>query len=217
MAEGASRGSEDKRRLIQRAAVRVFARQGFEAARVADIAREAGVAYGLVYHYFESKEEVLDDIVEEQLGVIIGVIDTIDGEARAPHEKLAAIASFVLDSYRVVPDVVRVLLLETVRSSLVRATPRARAFERVFARIEAVISAHQRAGELRDDVDARIAGYVFLGALENLLTGLALGALPVTEDEFERAKRAVVEIAWSGLRRESAEPATRSAPSKRPS
>lgn len=200
MADGAARGSGDKRRVIQRAAVRVFARQGFEAARVADIAREAGVAYGLVYHYFASKEEVLDAIVEEQLGFLLGVIDSIDVDARAPEDKLAAIASFVLDSYRVVPDVVRVLLLETVRSSLVRATPRARAFEQVFARVESLIRSHQHSGSVRADVDPRIAAYVFLGAMENLLTGLALGALPVGDEGFERAKRAVVAIAWSGLR-----------------
>ena len=46
----------DKRRMILDAAVRVFARQGFHHCRVSDVADEAGVAYGLVYHYFDSKE-----------------------------------------------------------------------------------------------------------------------------------------------------------------
>ena len=45
----------DRRRQILDAAIRVFARQGFHACRVSDIAREAGVAYGLVYHYFDSR------------------------------------------------------------------------------------------------------------------------------------------------------------------
>ena len=52
----------DKRRQILDAAVRVFARQGFHATRVSDIADEAGGAYGLVYHYFRPKEEVLTDL-----------------------------------------------------------------------------------------------------------------------------------------------------------
>ena len=66
----ASRASTapDKRRLILNAAVRVFARQGFHACRVSDIADEAGVAYGLVYHYFASKDEVLDTLFLEQIG-----------------------------------------------------------------------------------------------------------------------------------------------------
>ena len=58
--------SVDKRRLILDAAVRVFARQGFHACRVSDIADEAGVAYGLVYHYFGSKEEILNTLFTER-------------------------------------------------------------------------------------------------------------------------------------------------------
>ena len=55
-----SNGSEDKRRLILEAAVRVFARKGYHTCRVGDIAEEAGVAHGLLYHYFRSKDEVLE-------------------------------------------------------------------------------------------------------------------------------------------------------------
>ncbi len=59
---GRAKAQADKRRMILDAAVRVFARRGFHACRVSDIADEAGVAYGLVYHYFASKEEVLDTL-----------------------------------------------------------------------------------------------------------------------------------------------------------
>ena len=54
-----STGQEDKRRLILDAAVRVFARKGYHTSRVGDIAEEAGVAHGLLYHYFRSKEELV--------------------------------------------------------------------------------------------------------------------------------------------------------------
>src|SRR2546423_2566101 len=47
---------QDKRRLLLDAAVKVFARKGYHSARVGDIAEEAGVAHGLLYHYFASKE-----------------------------------------------------------------------------------------------------------------------------------------------------------------
>ena len=94
---------------------------------------------------------------------------------------------------------VRVLLLETVRSSLLAATPRAEAVERVYARIERMLRRHQEDGALRPDIDPRMVSHVFLGALENLLTGFALGTLPSTEEAFERAKLAVVELAWGGL------------------
>src|SRR5207342_865199 len=90
----------EKRRLILDAAVRVFARQGFHTCRVSDIADEAGVAYGLVYHYFRSKDEVLNLLFLERWNVLLEVIADIDARDDVPRDKLRAIASFIVDSYR---------------------------------------------------------------------------------------------------------------------
>jgi TetR/AcrR family fatty acid metabolism transcriptional regulator len=191
--------SEDKRRKILRAAVRVFASKGYEATRVADIAREANVAYGLVYHYFDSKEDVLNSIFQEHLGLVHRVIETIDREKGSAREKLEAVVAFMIDGCQVTPDVVRVLLLELRRSAMLLAAPRAEAVEGLFQRIEALIRRHQKDGSLRPGIDPRMASYVFVGALETLLSGFALGTLPLTEQAVEQAKAAVVEIAWKGL------------------
>ena len=80
----------DKRRLILDAAVRVFARQGFHTCRVSDIADEAGVAYGLVYHYFSSKEEILDTLFLERWDVMLTAIADADASSRPPRDKLQA-------------------------------------------------------------------------------------------------------------------------------
>ena len=61
----------DRRRQILDAAIRVFARQGFNACRVSDIAREANVAYGLVYHYFDSKDQVLNELFVERWSLLL--------------------------------------------------------------------------------------------------------------------------------------------------
>jgi len=87
----------DKRRLILDAAVRVFARRGFNGCRVSDIADEAGVAYGLVYHYFRSKDEVLDTLFLERWNVLLDVIRELDARDDAPREKLYAITSFIVE------------------------------------------------------------------------------------------------------------------------
>ena len=60
-----STNGTDKRSLILDAAVRVFARKGYHTSRVGDIAEEAGIAHGLLYHYFGSKEEVLETVFRE--------------------------------------------------------------------------------------------------------------------------------------------------------
>ena len=64
----------DKRRVILDAAIRVFAREGFHRCRVSDIAKEANVAYGLVYHYFRSKDEVLDTLFTERWSLLLEAI-----------------------------------------------------------------------------------------------------------------------------------------------
>src|SRR5881396_2317986 len=92
--------NSDKRRQILDAAVRVFARQGFHACRVSDIADEAGVAYGLVYHYFDSKGAVLDTLFLERWNVMLEVIREADGNDDPAREKLQTIAGFIVDSYR---------------------------------------------------------------------------------------------------------------------
>src|SRR6185369_2640133 len=104
---GVKAAAVDKRRLILDAAVRVFARQGFHTCRVADIADEAGVAYGLVYHYFQSKDEVLDTLFLERWNVMLEGIRETDAQAIAAREKLHAIASFIVESYRHDPDLMK--------------------------------------------------------------------------------------------------------------
>src|ERR1700739_2395001 len=102
----------DKRRVILDAAVRVFARQGFHTCRVSDIADEAGVAYGLVYHYFSSKEEILDTLFPERWDVMFAAIAEADASGAPPRAKLHQIASFIVESYRHNPDLMKVIIVE---------------------------------------------------------------------------------------------------------
>ena len=89
----------DKRRNILDAAITVFARQGFHSTRVSDIADEAGVAYGLVYHYFNSKDEVLNELFSERWSLLLAAIEEADASSESPRSKLAAVAGFIVDSY----------------------------------------------------------------------------------------------------------------------
>ena len=82
-------GAVDKRRIILDAAVRVFAREGFHTCRVSDIADEAGVAYGLVYHYFKSKDQVLDTLFLERWDVLLEAIRETDAPGRPRRAEAA--------------------------------------------------------------------------------------------------------------------------------
>ena len=107
----------DRRRQILDAAVRVFARQGFHACRVSDIAREAGVAYGLVYHYFDSKDQVLNELFDERWSLLLTAIEEVDARPIPPREKLDAVAGFIIDSYRHDPELMKVIIVEVTRAA----------------------------------------------------------------------------------------------------
>ncbi len=118
MATPSRAGAIDKRRLILDAAVTVFARQGFHHCRVSDVADEAGVAYGLVYHYFDSKEQILNELFLERWQVMLDAIAEIDRRQEVPaRDKLYLVASFIIDSYRHEPDLMKVIIVEVTRAA----------------------------------------------------------------------------------------------------
>jgi TetR/AcrR family transcriptional regulator, fatty acid metabolism regulator protein len=189
----------DKRRMILQAAVRVFARQGFHACRVSDIADEAGVAYGLVYHYFASKDEVLDTLFLERWDVMLELIREVDGQETPIREKLAAIASFIVDSYRHDPDLMKVIIVEVTRAANSFGDAHIGTIREAFELIGGMIAKAQDAGTLRAEIEPRFAAMAFYGAIEQLLTGWIFELLPRDDEYFERAKWLVVETICCGL------------------
>jgi TetR/AcrR family fatty acid metabolism transcriptional regulator len=189
----------DRRRAILDAAVRVFARQGFHACRVSDIADEAGVAYGLLYHYFPSKEEVLNTLFLERWGVMIEMIREVDAQQIPVREKLDAIASFIIDSYRHDPDLMKVIIVEVTRAANSFGQTHLGQIREAYRMIGEIVTKAQQEGVFKPDIDAEFAAMTFYGAIEQVLTGWIFGLLPQGDDAFERAKLLVVETVCGGL------------------
>ncbi len=187
----------DRRQRILEAAVRVFAVRGYHAARVGDIAEEAGVAHGLLYHYFPSKEEVLRTLFRDSWRLVIAAVHGIEATDDPATEKLRRIAAVLLRSWRADPDRVRVLVREVARSP--HLTSEVDEIREVFLLIERVIARGQEEGSLRPELDARLASWIVYGGLEELLTGWALGQLPDGDEEVARAERTFVDVVCGGL------------------
>jgi TetR/AcrR family fatty acid metabolism transcriptional regulator len=172
---------------------------------VSDIAREAGIAYGLVYHYFRNKEEILASVFEERWSRFLAVVETIASGPSTSHEKLEAVAAIILNAFRVRPEWVKVLVLEIQRSSRFSDPERIRAVGRLFEQLARIVRAGQEAGELRRDVDPQVACFVFLGALDLVITSLVLGLTKIDggdaqEIEYHsRAARGVVDVFLRGV------------------
>ncbi len=192
----------EKRRAILHAAVRVFAEKGYQGCRIADVARAAGVAYGLVYHYFRNKDELLESVFAEQWAILINALRAIDGGPGTAAEKIAAMYGFVFDVFKTAPAAVRVLILEVTRTPhSLRAGSTRETFEQAVRLVADVVRQGQARGELRADVDPMVAAAGLLGALELSVSGMVVGLLPAaSEDDIDRAKRAVTDMVLRGLR-----------------
>ena len=187
----------DRRAELLDAAVRVFARKGFHQSRVGDIAEEAGVAHGLLYHYFRSKDEVLETIFRETWTQLVADTQRIELAGVPLREQLRRFARIYLGSWLVTPELVLVLVREVARSPEVG--DRVDEIRGLFQALQRIIEAGRDRGEVRSDVDAQIAAWAVYGALEEILTGWVLGQLPGEEEDVERAVATVVDVAHAGL------------------
>jgi AcrR family transcriptional regulator len=190
---------EDRRRQILDAAVRVFANKGFTQCRVSDIAEEAGVAYGLVYHYFGSKDEVLDTLFLERWKVLVQLIADIDRQEIPARDKLYAIASFIVDSYRHDPDLMKVIIVEVTRAANSFGQTHLAVIREAYAGIATIVEKAQADGAFTSEVTPEFAALAFYGVIEQVLTGWIFDLLPGGDEQFEQAKDFVVETICTGL------------------
>jgi TetR/AcrR family fatty acid metabolism transcriptional regulator len=200
MASSKAAPAIDKRRQILDAAIRVFARQGFHSTRVADIADEAGVAYGLVYHYFKSKDEVLNELFSERWSLLLAAIDEADGSTElTPRAKLEAAAGFIVESYRHNPELMKVIIVEVTRAANSFGRTHLAEIRRAYDSIARIVAEGQESGAFRGDIDPAFASMAFYGAIEQLLSGWIFELIPASDADFEQAKSLVTATICDGL------------------
>ncbi len=193
-------GGVDKQRLILDAAIRVFARQGFHSCRVSDVADEAGVAYGLVYHYFSSKEEILNTLFTERWELMLQAIVEIDARDELnARDKLGQVAGFIIDSYRHEPDLMKVIIVEVTRAANTFGRHHLGKIREAYNLIAGIVEQARVDGSFKSDISAEFAAMCFYGAIEQLLTAWIFDVLPKSDDDFERSKGLVVEAICGGL------------------
>ena len=189
---------EEKRRQILDAAVRAFARKGYHACRVGEIAEEAGVAYGLVYHYFGSKEEVLETIFRDTWTQMLARVREVQEEGGPAREQVRKVTALLLRTWRRDPDLVRVLVHEVTRSPE-RLPRQIDEISHAYETLEGIVAHGQQTGEFRDDLDPQLAATIFYGALEEVLTGWVMGQLPDGDEDIAKAEQAVTGLICDGL------------------
>ncbi len=192
---------KEKEAAIFDAACRVIREKGYHQARITDIAQEAGISYGLVYHYFRSKADLFDSILKEWWGGLFAIMDRLENQFAPVEEKLAGVIGYFLDQYEKRPDLVHIFITEISRSSA-NLTPERKEMFKIFGeKTENIIKEGQSRNVFRMDIRPRYLTYIFLGAMESFISILVLENRPLKgRTQKQRISTALLEVFLTGAR-----------------
>ena len=192
---------KDKESAIFKAALKIVKQKGFHKARISDIAKEAGISYGLVYHYFKNKEELFDVILNRWWDGLFRLMADIAKAEYHAHKKLSSIIYHFLDTYQSEPELVNIFITEISRSTTNLTNKRLDHFKKFMFLTEAVIEEGQKKEDLRSDFRARYLTYIFLGALETFVSAMVLADQRIKDDgQKERIAESILEVFLNGAR-----------------
>jgi len=182
------------------AALAVFCRKGYAHTRMADIAREAGVSYGLVYHYFGSKKTLFDVIVDTWWSDLYSVLEEQKKSRLDFTKRLEYIIQFFLDTYSNNPDLISIFISEVSRSSVYHTSRGLDKFRRFFSLCEGIMNEGQDLRILRDDIGSHYLTYIFLGAIETFISILVLGKERVDDERKKRIIDGIIQVFFNGAK-----------------
>ncbi len=190
-------GAGDKRERILDAAVRVFAKSGFHATRVADVAKAAGVADGTIYLYFESKDELLRSLFEDRVGRLLAFVRESLGKHDSAKAKLAAIIELQLGVYEGEPELAEVMTVILRQSTKLLKEHARPGFMAYLDGIATIVAAGQKSGEFRSDVSPHFVARSLFGAIDGIALTWALGK--AERGGLSRAATQITELFLRGL------------------
>jgi TetR/AcrR family fatty acid metabolism transcriptional regulator len=192
---------KDKEETIFVAALKVIKEKGFHRSRMSDIAREAGISYGLVYHYFRNKEDLFDTILNRWWNNLFQLMGDISKDKCEVHKKLEGIIHYFLGTYQKNPELVNIFITEISRSTSNLTMDRLDYFKKFMALTEAVMAEGQKRGLLRRDFKARYLTYIFLGALETFVSAMVLVDQKIKGDaQKKRIAESILEVFLNGAK-----------------
>ncbi len=155
-----------KRDIILNAAIKVFAEKGYYSCRTLDISGEAGVAYGSLYQYFKSKEDILLSIFNENWDALLKRMEKINQTISNPVERLLSVFGFIFRSYQRNPNLMKVLIMDLPRLKQFYNPENWKNYNRFFTGVADIFQEGQKKGIFRKDFSPLIASFVIYGAVD---------------------------------------------------
>jgi len=189
----------NREKVIIDAALKVFSTKGYASTRMADIAREADMSYGLVYHYFENKEKLFDAIVEDWWTGFYNELEMLKKSDMSTEEKLVEIIRYILKVYENKPNQISIFVTEVSRGFIYHADSKGKdKFNKLFSLCQDIMSEGQQNGFLRNDIQANYLTYLFLGSIDTFLSVLILGNEKITAARQKRFTDGITNVFMHG-------------------
>jgi len=189
----------NREKVIIDAALKVFSTKGYASTRMADIAREADMSYGLVYHYFENKEKLFDAIVENWWTGFYDELEMLKKSDMSTEEKLVEIIRYILKVYENKPNQISIFVTEVSRGLIYHADSKGKdKFNKLFSLCQDIMSEGQQNGFLRKDIQANYLTYLFLGSIDTFLSVLILGNEKITAARQKRFTDGITNVFMHG-------------------
>jgi len=187
---------EAKKQHILEAAIRVFAKHGFQNTSVSQVAREANVADGTIYLYFKNKNELLVSIFDEAMRFFEAQAEESLNHLKTAPEKLAMLAQLHLRNLGENEDIATVFQVELRHSIRIMQKFSQTSLKKYLKLMEEIFIQGQKEGTIRPDLDTWIAVKVFFGALDEMTTGWILSKRNYALEDMARP---VIEMLLQGM------------------
>jgi len=186
-------------KIIIDAALKVFSAKGYANTRIADIAKETGMSYGLVYHYFGTKEKLFDIIMEDWWNGFYDALEILKHSALTTEENLIGIIRYILGVYEMNPNQLSIFVTEVCRGFVYHNDPKGKdKFRKLFAFCQDIMLEGQHKGILRTDIQPIYLAYLFLGAIDTFLSILILSNETLTLGRQNRFTEAIISVFLNG-------------------
>lgn len=189
--------SADKHSKIIRAATKVFAKKGFFNARISDIAKEAKVADGTIYLYFNNKFDILISVFEQEIGKLIDQVKALIDQEDNPQKQLDIFITRHLTEMKKNKNLAEVIQIELRQTNKVIKDYRNNNFSEYVNIISSIIKKGQEQNIYRKDILPGMAKRAIFGALDEISRVWNINI--DTEYTVEEAAKQVTEIFLAGI------------------
>jgi TetR/AcrR family fatty acid metabolism transcriptional regulator len=197
---------EDRGKFIVDAALKVFSSKGYANTRMGDIAKEAGMSYGLVYHYFHNKEELFNVIVKEWWLSYYSEVERLRDSSLPVTEKITGIIQYLLNICTAHPEKIFLFTTEVSRGFAYHSDVSSREdFVKLFSLVGEIIVEGQQKKIFRSDIKPRYLVYALMGGIDAVLSIIAFGEEEISEISKKRMIDNIASLFFQGALANKAE------------